>query len=129
MYGNKNTNQAIGGNIYGNSNQVAHYNYSNDTSFNISSNSWLDWDFYVFRKVSGTKQLWINNTQITSTASVVNNSASLPSNSTFDYGGRNAPGVYDNWNTQLGFCGIWSTDISDSEMTFLYNKFKGDYGL
>jgi epidermal growth factor receptor substrate 15 len=130
MYGNKSANEAIGGNIYGGgTNQVAHYNYSNDTTFNVSSNSWLDWDFYVFRKVSGTKQLWINNTQITSTASVTNNSTSLPSNSRFDIGGRNDPSGYDNWNTQIGFCGIWTTNISDSDMTFLYNKFKGDYGL
>jgi hypothetical protein len=131
MYGNKSQNEAIGGNIYGSTNQVAHYNYSNDTTFNVSSNSWLDWDFYVFRKVSGTKQLYINNSQITNIDSATNNSTSLPSNSYFDYGGRNgnATYTYDNWNTQLGFCGIWSTDISDSDMTFLYNKFKGDYGL
>ena len=130
MYGNKVQNQAIGGNIYGGgTNRIAHYNYSNDTSFNVSANSWLNWNFYVFRKVSNTKQLWINNTQITSTSSVTNNATALPINSTFDYGGRNAPGEYDNWNTQLGFCGIWSSAISDAEQTFLYNKFKGDYGL
>jgi len=129
MYGNKTTNEAIGGNIYSSTNQVAHYNYSNDTTFNVSSNSWLDWDFYVFRKVGGTKQLYINNTQITSTSSVTNNNTSLPSNARFDIGGRNDPSVYDNWNTQIGFCGIWASNISDSDMTFLYNKFKGDYGL
>ena len=130
MYGNKTQNEAIGGNIYGGgSSQIAHYNYSNDTTFNISNNSWLNWQFYSFRKVGGTKQLWINNTQITNTASVTNNATALPTNSTFDYGGRNAPGEYDNWNTQLGFCGIWSSAISDAEQTFLYNKFKGDYGL
>ena len=129
FYGNKTANQGIGGNIYGSSNQLAHYNYSNDSTFNISANSWLDWDFYVFRKVSGTKQVWINNTRITSTGSELNNATSLPSNSTFDYGGRNAPDGYDFFNTQLGFCGIWSSAISDSEITFLYNKFKSDYGL
>jgi hypothetical protein len=131
MYGNKTQNQAIGGNLYsGGTNQIAHYNYSNDTTFNQSASyNWLNWNFYVFRKVSGTKQFWLNNTQITNTATATNNATSLPSNSTFDYGGRNAPGEYDNWNTQLGFCGIWSSAISDAEQTFLYNKFKGDYGL
>ena len=129
MYGNKTGNEAIGGNIYGSSNQVAHYNYSNDTTFNVTSNAHLNWQFYVFRKVGGTKQLYINNTQITSTASVTNNNTSLPSNSRFDIGGRNSPNTYDNWNTQIGFCGIWASNISDSDMTFLWNKFKGDYGL
>ena len=130
IYGNRTINEAIGGNIYGGTdNAVAHYNYSNDSSFPVSANSWLNWNFYVFRKVSGTKQVWINNTRLTNANSELNNATSLPSNSTFDYGGRNAPDVYDNWNVRLGFCGIWSTDISDTEMTFLYNKFKGDYGL
>ena len=129
MYGNKSQNEAIGGNIYGNNNQIAHYNYSNDVTLNWSSNAWLNWNFYVFRKVSGIKQVWVNNSQITNTSSVTNNNTSLPSSSRFDIGGRSAPNEYDNWDTRVGFCGIWASNISDSDMTFLYNKFKGDYGL
>ena len=131
MYGNKTSNQAIGGNIYsGGTNQVAHYNYSNDSTFNQSASyNWLNWNFYVFRKVSGNKQFWLNNTRITSTATETNNATSLPSNSRFDIGGRSAPGTYDNWDTRVGFVGIWTSAISDAEQTFLYNKFKGDYGL
>ena len=71
----------------------------------------------------------INNSQITNTSSVTNNNTSLPSSSRFDIGGRSAPNEYDNWDTRVGFCGIWASNISDSDMTFLYNKFKGDYGL
>ena len=72
--------------------------------------------------------IYVNNSAL-SNVSLTSNNTSLPSNSNFDYGGRESPSPYDNWNTQLGFCGIWTTNISDSDMTFLWNKFKGDYGL
>ena len=128
MYGNKTANQAIGGNLDKSTNQANHYNYSNDSIWTYNNSNYQNWNFYVFRKVSGSKQVYVNNSAL-SNVSATNNSTSLPSNSTFDYGGRNDPNAYDNWDTQLGFCAIFTTAISDSDMTFLWNKFKGDYGL
>ena len=124
FYGNKNTNQAIGGAL--GTSEINHYNYSNDSYF--PAQTYNTWNMYTFRKVSGIKQFWYNTTQLSST-SETNNTTSLPANSTFDYGGRNAPGYYNPYDFNLGFCGIWSTNISDSDITFLFNKFKGDYGL
>lgn len=130
MYGNKSQNQAIGGNLDKNSNngEANHYNYSNDAVFTYNNSNFQNWNFYVFRKQSGVKQIYVNNSALTNT-SITSNATSLPSNSTFDIGGRNAPNVYDNWNTQIGFCAIFTVAISDSDMTFLWNRFKGDYGL
>jgi len=128
MYGNKTQNQAIGGNLDVSNNQANHYNYSNDSVWTYNNSNFQSWNFYMFRKVSGNKQIYVNNS-ILSNVSNTSNATALPLNSTFDIGGRNAPNVYDNFNTQVGFCGIWSSAISDAEQTFLYNKFKGDYGL
>tara|TARA_B100001113_G_C21077218_1_gene608197 strand:+ start:24 stop:1481 length:1458 start_codon:yes stop_codon:yes gene_type:complete len=130
MYGNKSQNEAIGGNLDTSTNngEINHYNYSNDGIWSYNNSNFQSWNFYVFRKVSGSKQVYVNNSAL-SNVSVTNNSTNLPANSTFDYGGRNAPNAYDYWNTQLGFCGIWASNISDTDMTFLWNKFKGDYGL
>jgi hypothetical protein len=127
FYGNKNTNQAIGGVLATNeAGGINHYNYSNDSYF--PAQTYNTWNMYTFRKVSGIKQFWYNTTQLSS-ISETNNTTSLPANSTFDYGGRNAPSAYIPYDFNLGFCGIWSTNISDSDITFLFNKFKGDYGL
>jgi hypothetical protein len=132
FYGSKLSNQAIGGNVTSASNDTnntfQHYNYSNDSGFPKGSIVQGDWNFYVYRTVSSTKQLWINNSQLSAT-SAVNNSLSLPANSTFDYGGRNAPNAYNSYDWHLGFCGVWSTAISDSDIAFLWNGFKGNYGL
>ena len=124
FYGNKTTNQAIGGNI--GSVQINHYNYGNDSYF--PAQTYTTWNMYTFRKVSNIKQVWYNTTQLTATVNQ-NNTTSLPANSTFDYGGRNAPDEFKTYDFNLGFCGIWSTNISDSDITSLYNRFKGDYGL
>ena len=124
FYGNKNTNQAIGGAL--GTSEINHYNYSNDSYF--PAQTYNTWNMYTFRKVSGIKQFWYNTTQLSPTGQT-NNTTNLPANSTFDYGGRNAPSEYKPYDFNLGFCGIWSTNISDSDITFLFNKFKGDYGL
>jgi hypothetical protein len=124
FYGNKDGSQGIGGNI--GTGEVNHYNYSNDSYF--PAQTYNTWNMYTFRKVSGIKQFWYNTTQLSPTGQT-NNTTNLPANSTFDYGGRNAPSEYKPYDFNLGFCGIWSTNISDSDITFLFNKFKGDYGL
>jgi len=124
FYGNKTTNQGLGGNI--GSSQINHYNYGNDSYFPIQT--YTTWNMYTFRKVSNIKQVWYNTTQLTASSNT-NNNTSLPANSTFDYGGRNAPSDYKPYDFNLGFCGIWATNISNSDITYLYNRFKGDYGL
>ena len=124
FFGNASTNEAIGMNEY-TSGQLNHYNYGNDANFNTGA-TFTNWNFIVLRKTSGTKECWVNNVQITNTGSVQNNNTSLPNNGTLQYGSRSD---YDQFSTSMGFCGIWTSSISTSDMTFLWNKFKGDYGL
>ena len=124
-YGNSASNEAIGCNPDLSTGDVNHYNYGNDTNFDTNL-TLTNWNFFVLRKVSGTKQIFVNGSQVTATNSVTNNSTNLPSNGTLQYGSRSD---YDKTNNDMGFCAIWTTNISDSDVTFLWNKFKGDYGL
>jgi len=124
FFGNTTTDQAIGMNEYTNG-TINHYNYGNDAEFNTGA-TFTNWNFIVLRKTSGTKECWVNNSQITNTGSVSNDNTNLPNNGTLQYGSR---ADYDLFSTSMGFCGIWTSSISTSDISFLWNKFKGDYGL
>ena len=86
------------------------------------------WQFYVLRKVSGNKQVWINNDEKTATSST-QNSTSLPSNATTYYGSRGGSSPYDNGSTDMGMLAFWTTAISNTDIATIWNRFKGDYGL
>ena len=125
-YGNFTTGQAIGANYSTNNNTMNHYNYSNDyTTPGLVLNTW---QFYVLRKVSGNKQVWINNDEKTATSST-QNSTSLPSNGTAYYGSRGGSSPYDNGSTDMGMLAFWTTAISNTDIATIWNRFKGDYGL
>ena len=125
-YGNFTTGQAIGANYSTNNNTMNHYNYSNDyTTPGLVLNTW---QFYVLRKVSGNKQVWINNDEKTATSST-QNSTSLPSNATTYYGSRGGSSPYDNGSTDMGMLACWTTAISNTDIATIWNRFKGDYGL
>ena len=125
-YGNFTTNQAIGANYSTNNNTMNHYNYGNDyTTGGLVLNTW---QFYVLRKVSGNKQVWINNDEKTATSST-QNSTNLPSNATAYYCSRGGASVYDNGSTDCGMLAIWPTNISNSDITYIWDRYKGDYGL
>ena len=125
-YGNFTTGQAIGANYSTNNNTMNHYNYSNDyTTPGLVLNTW---QFYVLRKVSGNKQVWINNDEKTATSST-QNSTSLPSNATTYYGSRGGSSPYDNGSTDMGMLAFWTTAISNTDIATIWNRYKGDYGL
>ena len=125
QYGNSAVNEAIGYNPRFDSGDINHYNYSNDTNFD-SNTTLTNWNFIVLRKTSNSRELFVNNTEITTINSENVNPTNLPSNGTLRYGSRSD---YDHANNDMGFCGIWTTSISNSDINFLWNKFKGDYGL
>ena len=127
-YGGFTTNLAIGANPHGQAGQsntggINHYNYGNDRDF-LAGATLSNWNFVVLRKVSGTKQLFVNNTEF-SASSGSNNNTNLPSNSTMYLGRQN----YDNVSTDYSMVACWATNISDSDITYIWNRFKGDVGL
>ena len=105
-----------------------HYNYGNDYTVNSTNTIYNTWQFYVLRKVSGNKQVWINNDEKTATSST-QNSTSLPSNGTAYYGSRGGSSPYDNGSTDMGMLAFWTTAISNTDIATIWNRFKGDYGL
>ena len=129
-YGNNNTNEAIGANFHnqtGQSNQgdMNHYNYGNDSDFNCNA-TLSNWNFFVLRKTSGTKELFLNNTQITATNNTPTNDATnLPSNALLELG----RGDYDNGSHDHGMVACWTSSISTSDISYIWNRFKGDVGL
>jgi len=125
QYGNNSTDEAIGYNPHFGTGDINHYNYGNDTEFD-SNTTLTNWNFIVLRKTSNSRELFVNNTEITTINAENVQNTNLPSNGTLQYGSRSD---YDHANNDMGFCGIWSNSISDSDVTFLWNKFKGDYGL
>ena len=125
-YGGFGTGLAIGANYSTNNSTMNHYNYGNDyTTGGLVLNTW---QFYVLRKVSGNKQVWINNDEKTATSST-QNSTNLPSNATAYYGSRAGSSVYDNGSTDCGMLAVWTTNISNSDITYIWDRYKGDYGL
>tara|TARA_Y100001972_G_C7628643_1_gene315478 strand:- start:44 stop:1480 length:1437 start_codon:yes stop_codon:yes gene_type:complete len=125
-YGNFTSNQAIGANYSTSNSTMNHYNYGNDSVFpGLALNTW---QFFVLRKVSNTKQVWINNDEKTAN-SATNNTTSLPSNATAFYGSRGGGNVYDNGSTDLGMLAVWPTNISNTDIAYIWNRYKGDYGL
>ena len=129
-YGNNSTDQAIGANFHNassasNYGDMNHYNYGNDADFNCNA-TLSNWNFFVLRKTGGTKELFLNNSQITATnSSPTNNNTNLPSNSTLELG----RGDYDNGSQDHGMVACWTSSISSSDITYIWNRFKGDVGL
>tara|TARA_B100000212_G_scaffold38033_1_gene24617 strand:+ start:218 stop:1657 length:1440 start_codon:yes stop_codon:yes gene_type:complete len=126
-YGNFTTSQAIGANYDNQNSKINHYNYGND--YTVTGFTPNAWQFIVLRKNSGSKEVWLNNSQASQDSSSHNSTISLPSNATAYYGSRGGSSPYDNGSTDMGMLACWPTSLSTSEMSEIWNRFKGDYGL
>lgn len=123
-YGVSAVNQSIGMNEDFSNNSLNHYNYGNDSNF-YATVPLANWKMITLRKTNGTKELFENTTQL-SPYSPTNNATNLPSNSTLEIGNR---ADYNYFSTQTGMVAIWTRSLSNAEISFLYNKFKANYGL
>jgi len=123
-YGVSQVSQSIGMNEDLSNNNLNHYNYGNDSNF-YATIPLTNWKMITLRKTNGTKELFENTTQLSSYSST-NNATNLPSNSTLEIGNR---ADYNYFSTQTGMVAIWTRSLSNAEISFIYNKFKANYGL
>ena len=123
-YGTSNVGQSIGSNESISSNYYNHYNYGNDSQFTATT-SFSNWKMVTLRKTSGIKEAFNNATQL-SAISTDNSATNLPANSTLEIGNR---ADYNYFSTQTGLVAVWSRSLTNSEISYIYNRFKGNYGL